>query len=78
MTITGFSPLNTQNCILNEQRIDLWQFSLTNELKGAEQILNDEELARGNRFHFSHHRRRFYNRQSQYADYSCSISQYGT
>lgn len=59
MNIIGFHPLNTQNCILNEARIDVWQFSLKHELNGAEQILNDEEIARGNRFYFSHHKRRF-------------------
>lgn len=61
MTLTGFTPLNTQNCILNEARIDIWQFSLQSELNGVEQLLNDEERARGNRFYFSHHKRRFVN-----------------
>lgn len=59
MTITGFTPLNTQNCILNEARIDLWQFSLNNEIHASEQILNSEELVRANRFYFSQHKRRF-------------------
>lgn len=57
--ITGFTPLNTQNCILNESRIDLWQFSLKQELQSAYQILNDEERVRGDRFYFSKHKRRF-------------------
>lgn len=59
MIITGFTPLNTQNCILNESRIDLWQFSLEHELNNAEQLLHADERARGNRFYFSHHKRRF-------------------
>jgi 4'-phosphopantetheinyl transferase len=59
MTITGFTPLNTQNCILNESRIDLWQFSLEHEVHNAEQLLNADERARGDRFYFSHHKRRF-------------------
>lgn len=59
MTITGFTPLNMQNCILNESRVDLWQFSLEHELNVAYQILNAEEKARGDRFHFSRHKRRF-------------------
>ncbi|MFI4963013.1 MAG: 4'-phosphopantetheinyl transferase family protein [Legionellales bacterium] len=59
MIITGFTPLNTQNCLLSESRIDLWQFSLEHPLSQAEHLLNDEERARGNRFYFSHHKRRF-------------------
>lgn len=61
MIITGFSPLNTQHCILNESRIDLWQFSLTQEFRQSEQLLSDEERSRANRFYFSHHKRRFVN-----------------
>ncbi|KTC88612.1 4'-phosphopantetheinyl transferase superfamily protein [Fluoribacter dumoffii] len=59
MIITGFNPLNTQNCILNEARIDLWQFSLAHELKNAYDLLNSEEQARAERFYFSKHKRRF-------------------
>ncbi len=59
MTMTGFTPLNTQNCILNESRIDLWQFSLKQELHHAEQLMNEDERSRANRFYFSHHKRRF-------------------
>lgn len=57
--MTGFHPLNTQNCILNDSRIDLWQFSLKQELNHAEQLLNSDELSRANRFYFNHHKRRF-------------------
>lgn len=59
MIISGFTPLNTQNCILNESRIDLWQFSLKQELHNADQLLDEQERARKERFYFSHHRRRF-------------------
>jgi 4'-phosphopantetheinyl transferase len=59
MTITGFTLLNTENCILNESRIDLWQFSLEHELNVAYQVLNADEKARGDRFYFSRHKRRF-------------------
>lgn len=59
MTITGFTPLNTENCTLNESRIDLWQFSLEHELHVAEQLLNSDERSRGDRFYFSRHKRRF-------------------
>lgn len=59
MIITGFTPLNTQNCILSESRIDLWQFSLAEEFSSAYQILNADERARADRFYFSHHKRRF-------------------
>ncbi len=57
--MNGFTPLNTENCILNESRIDLWEFSLEHELPHANEILNDEEQARGNRFYFPRHKRRF-------------------
>lgn len=59
MTLTGFTPLNTQHCILNESRIDLWQFSLEDEISNAFQLLNAEERARAERFYFSKHQRRF-------------------
>jgi 4'-phosphopantetheinyl transferase len=59
MIITGFNPLNTQNCILNEARIDLWQFSLVHELKNTYELLDHEERARAQRFYFNKHQRRF-------------------
>ncbi|HAT1798012.1 4'-phosphopantetheinyl transferase superfamily protein [Legionella pneumophila subsp. fraseri] len=61
MIITGFTPLNTQNCILNESRIDLWQFSLDYELHSAYQLLNTDERSRADRFYFHRHKRRFTN-----------------
>ncbi len=59
MIITGFNPLNTDNCVLNEARIDLWQFSLTHELKNTFELLNAQEQERAERFYFSKHKRRF-------------------
>jgi len=59
MIITGFTPLNSEHCVLNESRIDLWQFSLEQELHAADQLLNSEEKARANRFYFDRHKRRF-------------------
>lgn len=59
MIITGFNPLNTENYILNEARIDLWQFSLVHELENAYELLNSQEQARAERFYFSKHKRRF-------------------
>jgi 4'-phosphopantetheinyl transferase len=59
MTITGFIPLNSEHCVLNESRIDLWQFSLEHELHAAEYLLNSDEQSRADRFYFSKHKRRF-------------------
>ena len=59
MNITGFNHLNTQNCILNEARIDLWQFSLAQGLTNMEHILNSEEQEKANRFYFERHKRQF-------------------
>lgn len=59
MIITGFTPLNSEHCVLNESRIDLWQFSLEEELHEAYQLLNAEEKARADRFYFEKHKRRF-------------------
>lgn len=59
MIITGFTALDTDNCILNETRIDLWQFSLAETLPNARDILNNAEKERADRFYFSQHQRRF-------------------
>lgn len=57
--ITGFTPLNTHHCLLNESRIDLWQFSLEHDFQASASLLNEEEKARASRFYFERHRRRF-------------------
>jgi 4'-phosphopantetheinyl transferase len=59
MIATGFTALDIEHCILNETRIDLWQFSLESEVPNAKNILNAEEIARAQRFYFSPHQRRF-------------------
>ena len=59
--MNGFTTLNSENYILNEGRIDLWQFSLTEEVTNSEELLNEEEKTRANRFYFERHRRRFIN-----------------
>lgn len=59
MSMTGFISFDSTQCILNEYRIDLWQFSLEQNLNLSYQILNAEEKARSQRFHFSQHQRRF-------------------
>ena len=76
MIITGFTPLNTQNCILNESRIDLWQFSLEQELNIADQLLNAEERARADRFYFSRHKRRFTTARATIENYSGPLPKY--
>ena len=59
MTMVGFTPLNSVHCLLNESRIDLWQFSLAHELRATAQLLSSDEQARASRFYFDKHRRRF-------------------
>ncbi|MGL5742502.1 MAG: 4'-phosphopantetheinyl transferase family protein [Legionella sp.] len=59
MIITGFDHLNTENCTLNEARIDLWQFSLAHEIPNAYPLLSSDEKTRAERFYFSRHKRRF-------------------
>lgn len=59
MIITEFTALDADNCILNETRIDLWQFSLANESANTLELLNAEELDRAKRFYFSIHQHRF-------------------
>lgn len=62
MTIRSHKPsfkfLNLTDCLLKTNRIDVWQFSLLNEPADFEIILNDEERARAERFHFPIHRKR--------------------
>lgn len=59
MIIPGFKGLDKDNCVLNEHCIDLWQFSLAEELANANELLNAEEQARAARFYFQRHQRRF-------------------
>jgi 4'-phosphopantetheinyl transferase len=59
MIITGFNPLNTQHCVLNASRIDVWQFALDQEIANASQLLHADEQARADRFYFARDKRRF-------------------
>jgi 4'-phosphopantetheinyl transferase len=59
MTSTVFTPLDNPNYIVHESRIDLWQFSLKQELLNHDHLLSPDEQNRANRFHFPKHRRRF-------------------
>ncbi|RUQ81559.1 4'-phosphopantetheinyl transferase superfamily protein [Legionella septentrionalis] len=45
--------------ILGENRVDIWQYSLQDELPHGEALLSASEQERAQRFIFSHHRRRF-------------------
>jgi 4'-phosphopantetheinyl transferase len=54
-----FTPFSLQDCTLHKHQIDLWQIPLDQEFANAERILTPEELARGRRFHFARHQRRF-------------------
>ncbi len=54
-----FTPFPLRDCTLQKNRIDVWQIPLDREFVNAERILAPEELARGRRFHFERHQRRF-------------------
>ncbi|STX51202.1 phosphopantetheinyl transferase [Legionella busanensis] len=59
MNSSLFEVISTYDLELAPNRIDIWQFSLTQAPINRDIILNEEELARGNRFYFPHHKRRF-------------------
>jgi 4'-phosphopantetheinyl transferase len=68
--------------LLDHSKIDIWCFSLS-ENKTTTRLLNSEELARANRFHFAQHRRRFINSRnvlkyvlSKYTDISASAIEF--
>ena len=54
-----FQPLNTNDALLKPTRIDIFQYSLTNEWNDAFELLSSDERERANRFHFPRHKRRF-------------------
>lgn len=54
-----FKTLHPDDCVLQRDRIDIWQFSLEKEFIGANALLNEEETLRAKRYHFDRHRRRF-------------------
>lgn len=54
-----FLSMTTEECSLQQERIDIWEFSLDNLPDWAMATLEEEELHRAQRFHFPHHQRRF-------------------
>ncbi len=54
-----FKTLNTNDCILQNTRIDIWQYPLDTDVLEPRSLLNQAELARAERYHFDRHRRRF-------------------
>lgn len=59
MRMNTLKFIDPASCALDSNCIDIWQFSLHTAFKDASSFLNDEELARANRFHFERHQRRF-------------------
>ncbi len=54
-----FKELDPEDCTLQNQRIDVWQYPLHTEFSDAKSLLNEDELIRANRYHFARHQRRF-------------------
>ncbi|MDI9817783.1 MULTISPECIES: 4'-phosphopantetheinyl transferase superfamily protein [unclassified Legionella] len=55
----SFQYLSPDNCQLQPNRIDIWEFSLEILPSGAKLLLSEDELNRARRFYFPHHQRRF-------------------
>jgi 4'-phosphopantetheinyl transferase len=51
--------ISTDDCHLQNNRIDVWEFPLDRMPPLASSILNEAELTRANRYHFDRHKRRF-------------------
>lgn len=58
-TFALFTAMTVNQCFLQPNRVDIWQFCLNDEPKIAFTLLNDEEQQRAARFHFARHRRCF-------------------
>lgn len=54
-----FNDLSLTDCIIQDSRVDIWQYPLHTEFTGASLLLNEEELVRAKRYHFARHQRRF-------------------
>ncbi|KTC81403.1 4'-phosphopantetheinyl transferase family protein [Legionella brunensis] len=54
-----FQPIPSNNYVLQQERVDIWEFSLANLPLQATSLLNEEECKRANRFYFPRHQRRF-------------------
>ncbi|MFC3907933.1 4'-phosphopantetheinyl transferase family protein [Legionella dresdenensis] len=55
----SLQAITPENCQLQADKIDIWQFSLNQLLPIFENKLSIDEQERANRFHFEKHRRRF-------------------
>jgi len=54
-----FKTLDFDDCILQNTRIDIWQYPLHTEFPEARSLLAPDELTRAKRYHFNRHQRRF-------------------
>lgn len=54
-----FIPIPTQDFFLAPDQIDIWEYPLSTLWPAAENLLNNEETTRANRYYFERHRRRF-------------------
>ena len=54
-----FKELRPTNCILQDTRIDVWQYPLHTEFVEASSLLSEDESIRAKRYYFSRHQRRF-------------------
>lgn len=51
--------LSPDDCVLQSNRIDIWEFPLSQLPSWANNLLNETESVRANRYHFDRHKRRF-------------------
>ncbi|MBA2652893.1 MAG: 4'-phosphopantetheinyl transferase superfamily protein [Tatlockia sp.] len=51
--------MSKDDCHLQTNRIDIWEFPLDKQPLKANSLLNEAETARASRYHFDRHRRRF-------------------
>ena len=54
-----FKALNPADCLLQNRRIDVWEYPLHTAFNGANALLSEDESARAKRFYFPRHQRRF-------------------
>jgi 4'-phosphopantetheinyl transferase len=54
-----FQSITLDDCFVKKNRIDIWQYPLTNEFDEAASFLSDDELIRARNYYFPKHQRRF-------------------
>lgn len=54
-----FKSFTTKDCCLKKNQVDIWQFSLEDNLSNWQHCLSAEELERAHRFQFQIHKKRF-------------------